>query len=56
MVTPFLVDEAEAAGRPVQVWTVNEEAEMLQLLAMDVQAILTDRPDRLLALMGREGP
>ena len=45
---------AREGNRPVQVWTVNDEAEMKRFLEMDVQAILTDRPDRLLALMGRE--
>jgi hypothetical protein len=36
------------------VWTVNDEAEMRRLVGMGVQAILTDRPDRLLALLGRK--
>jgi glycerophosphoryl diester phosphodiesterase len=53
VVTPRLLAAARAGNRPVQVWTVNEEADMKRLLEMDVQGILTDRPDRLLALMGR---
>ena len=38
----------------VQVWTVNEEADMKRLLEMGVHAVLTDYPDRLLRLMGRK--
>jgi glycerophosphoryl diester phosphodiesterase len=53
VVTPAFLDAARESHRPVQVWTVNDEADMKRLLGMDVQAILTDRPDRLLALMGR---
>jgi glycerophosphoryl diester phosphodiesterase len=54
VVTPRLLSAAREGNRPVQVWTVNSGAEMKRFLEMDVQAILTDRPDRLLALMGRE--
>jgi glycerophosphoryl diester phosphodiesterase len=53
VVTPAFLDAARESRRPVQVWTVNDEADMKRLLEMDVQAILTDHPDRLLALMGR---
>jgi glycerophosphoryl diester phosphodiesterase len=53
IVTPGVLHGARASHRPVQVWTVNDEADLKRLLEMDVQAILTDRPDRLLALMGR---
>lgn len=53
--TPELLELARASNRPVQVWTVNEEAEMKTHLDRGVQAILTDRPDRLLSLLGR-GP
>jgi glycerophosphoryl diester phosphodiesterase len=53
VVTPAFLHAARESNRPVQVWTVNDEADMKRLLEMDVQAILTDRPDRLLALMGQ---
>lgn len=33
------------AGLPVQVWTVNREADMRRLLAWGVQALITDVPD-----------
>lgn len=48
-----LIETAGAFNIHVQVWTVNEEADMKRLLDMGVQGILTDYPDRLLRLMGR---
>jgi glycerophosphoryl diester phosphodiesterase len=53
VITPGLLEAARESNRPVQVWTVNDEPAMRRLLSLDVQAILTDRPSRLLALMGR---
>jgi glycerophosphoryl diester phosphodiesterase len=37
----------------VHVWTVNEAAEMERFIRLGVDGIMTDYPDRLLALMGR---
>jgi glycerophosphoryl diester phosphodiesterase len=51
--SPHLLETAAAYNVKVQVWTVNEEADMRRLLRMGVQGILTDYPDRLLKLMGR---
>ena len=53
---PQLLDLAGALNVKVQVWTVNEEADMKRLLEMGVQGILTDYPDRLLRVMGRPLP
>jgi glycerophosphoryl diester phosphodiesterase len=53
VITPRLLEAARDSNRPVQVWTVDDEDAMRRFLGMDVQAILTDRPSRLLALMGR---
>jgi len=53
VITPRLLESARESNRPVQVWTVNDEEDMRRFLSLDVQAILTDRPSRLLALMGR---
>jgi glycerophosphoryl diester phosphodiesterase len=38
---------------PVHVWTVDEEADMRLALSLGVDAIMTDRPDRLAKVMGR---
>ena len=50
---PELLELADKLNVKVQVWTVNEEADMKRLLKMGVQGILTDYPDRLLRVMGR---
>ncbi|MBK5249893.1 MAG: hypothetical protein JJE50_10780 [Actinomycetales bacterium] len=44
---PGLVGEIQAAGMRAMVWTVNEPEHWSQLLAARVDAIITDRPDRL---------
>jgi glycerophosphoryl diester phosphodiesterase len=56
LVEPDLVELAGRYNLPMQVWTVNDPAEMKRLLAMGVHGILTDYPDRLLALLGRLPP
>lgn len=53
MVTPELVAAAHGLGLPVVVWTVNEPAEMARHVALGVDAIVTDYPDRLRAVLGR---
>ncbi|HYD40042.1 MAG TPA: glycerophosphodiester phosphodiesterase [Anaeromyxobacter sp.] len=40
-------------GVPVHVWTVDDEAEMRELLALGVDGIVTDRPDLLKRALGR---
>jgi glycerophosphoryl diester phosphodiesterase len=44
------VREAQALGLKVAVWTVNETADMQQMLALGVDALITDYPDRARAL------
>ena len=46
--TPRLVNEAHDAGLLVIPWTVNDLAEVQQLIDMGVDGIITDRPDLLL--------
>jgi len=46
-VTPRLVREAHRRNIPVQVWTVDDVADMRRLLAMGVDGIQSDRPDLL---------
>jgi glycerophosphoryl diester phosphodiesterase len=53
VVSPRFVEMAHAAGLLVQVWTVNEEADMQRLAAWGVDGLITDRPDRALRLWPR---
>ncbi len=55
VVTSRLVRAAHARGIQVQVWTVNEGAEMTRLLDMGVDAIMTDRPTFLRDIMTKRG-
>jgi len=45
VVSPRFVGAAHRSGVPVQVWTVNDEADMWRLLAWGVDALISDRPD-----------
>jgi glycerophosphoryl diester phosphodiesterase len=46
-----IVEHCHAHGRPVAVYTVNEVVEMRALLDLGVDALFTDRPDRMLELL-----
>jgi glycerophosphoryl diester phosphodiesterase len=50
-VTAETVATARELGLTVSCWTVDEPAEMRRLSALGVDAILTDRPDRLKAVL-----
>ena len=50
VVSPRFLDAAHTAGLLVQVWTVNEEADMRRLADWGVDGLITDRPDRARAL------
>lgn len=50
-----LVDEAHGLGLRVVVWTVNEPGQMKALIDIGVDAIITDYPDRLRAVMRESG-
>lgn len=54
-VTPDLVAEAHRLGLQVIPWTVNEPAEMDRLIAMQVDGLISDYPDRLRAAMQARG-
>jgi glycerophosphoryl diester phosphodiesterase len=55
VVTPRLVQAAARHGVAVQVWTVDEAAEMERLFDMGVHAVMTDRPSVLREVMRRRG-
>ena len=45
LVNQEIVIKHHVAGHQVNVWTVNEETEMIKLLAMGVDGLITDAPD-----------
>lgn len=56
ILTPRLVDDIQAHGLDVHVWTVNDPDDMHRLLDWGVDGIMTDRPDLLADILTeREG-
>ena len=53
LVNDELVREVHLLGMKLIPWTVNEEKDMTQLIAMGVDGIITDYPDRLIELIKR---
>ncbi|MGH7905827.1 MAG: glycerophosphodiester phosphodiesterase [Candidatus Binataceae bacterium] len=51
LVSKESIAAAHNAGLEMHVWTVNQEAEMRELLALGVDGILSDVPDRLLMVI-----
>ena len=51
IVTPSFVRQMHRRGVAVQVWTINDPAEMRRLLMMGIDGIDTDRPDLLRAVL-----
>ena len=45
IVTPRFIRHAHAAGLKVQVWTVDEEADMRRLLDWGIDGLISNRPD-----------
>jgi len=51
--TPQLVDEAHQRGLSIYPWLVNHDEWMTRFMEMNVDGIITDRPEQLLKLLGR---
>src|ERR1041384_3023480 len=54
-VTPEEIATAHRLWMAVIPWTVNERADMKRLIALGVDGIITDYPDRLRAVMAAQG-
>ena len=55
MVTADGVEAAHDAGLAVNVWTCNDSARLVELVAMGVDGVCTDVPDVALEAIGRDG-
>ena len=53
VVSPRFVRYAHEAGTRVAVWTVNDESDMRRLLDWGVDALISDRPDLAVEVVGR---
>ena len=51
LVTRALVEFAHSHDVQVHVWTINDESEMRELLALDVDGLMSDFPGRLRAVV-----
>jgi glycerophosphoryl diester phosphodiesterase len=54
IVSPRCVAAAHRAGLDVHVWTVDASSDMDRLLALGVDGLMTDRPDVLAGVLGRQ--
>lgn len=53
VITEGFIRAAHSRNLEVQVWTINDPVEMQRLIDLNVDGIMTDRPDILLELLGR---
>lgn len=53
VITERFIKSAHNRNIQVQVWTINDPAEMERLIDLGVDGIMTDRPDVLLEMLGR---
>ena len=50
VVSPQFIEDAHRAGLGVQVWTVDTDEDARRLMAWGVDALITDRPDRIVPI------
>jgi glycerophosphoryl diester phosphodiesterase len=55
VLTKRFVETAHGLNLAVHVWTINEVTDMKRLLALGVDGIVTDYPDRLISLLRKMG-
>lgn len=53
VITPAFVANAHHRNLQIHAWTINAPADMQMLIDMGVDGIMTDRPDTLLEMLGR---
>ena len=53
VVTPFFVETAHERNLQVYVWAINDDEDIQRMINLGVDGIITDYPDRALALLGR---
>jgi glycerophosphoryl diester phosphodiesterase len=56
LATREVIAAAHRSGLEVHVWTINDQAEMEEMLSLGVDGIITDYPSRLLALLRSRQP
>jgi glycerophosphoryl diester phosphodiesterase len=54
LLTRQLVEAAHARNLQVHAWTINDEESMKRLIALDIDGIMTDYPDRLIRLLEKQ--
>ena len=55
VLTPAFMNAARRLNLQVHAWTINDTEAMRRILALGVDGIITDYPDRLVALLDRDG-
>jgi glycerophosphoryl diester phosphodiesterase len=53
VVSPRFIETSHRGGLPVQVWTVDSESDARRLLGWGADALITNRPDLLVPLVGK---
>ena len=51
----YLARQIKASGKKLYVWTADEDAQFARMIARGVDGIVTNKPDRLIAYLKRDG-